>query len=343
MNPGNSILIVGPAWVGDMVMAQSLFIRLRQQDPNCRIDVLAPSWSLPLLARMPEVHRAIELSLTHGQLGLMSRRRLGHSLRKEAYDRAIVLPRSFKAALIPWFARARQRSGFLGEMRFGLLNDIRPLDKSTLTQTVQRFVALGEPTDATQPPATPAPQLQLDLQNQRRLLEHFSLAAEAPLLALLPGAEYGPAKQWPAAHYAQLAERLANRGWRVVIIGSQKDRETGESICRQSRAEILNLCGQTELVDAIDLIAACDAVVTNDSGLMHIAAAVNTPLLALYGSSSPAYTPPLSQQAAIGYLALSCSPCFKRECPLGHTRCLTELKVSDVIERFDELLGKREV
>lgn len=343
MNQGNAILIVGPAWVGDMVMAQSLFIRLRQQDPNCRIDVLAPSWSLPLLARMPEVHRAIELPLGHGKLGLMSRRRLGRSLRKEAYDRAIVLPRSFKAALIPWFAKAKQRSGFLGEMRFGLLNDIRPLDKSILTQTVQRFVALGVPANAAQPPTIPVPQLQVDPQNQRRLVERFSLTGEGLLLALLPGAEYGPAKQWPATHYAQLAENLSDRGWRVLIIGSQKDHETAESISRQSRAEILNLCGQTELVDAIDLIAACDAVVTNDSGLMHIAAAVNTPLLALYGSSTPAYTPPLSEQAAICYLALSCSPCFKRQCPLGHTRCLTELKVSDVMARFDELLGKREV
>ena len=343
MNQGNAILIVGPAWVGDMVMAQSLFIRLRQQDPNCRIDVLAPSWSLPLLARMPEVHRAIELPLGHGKLGLMSRRRLGRSLRKEAYDRAIVLPRSFKAALIPWFAKAKQRSGFLGEMRFGLLNDIRPLDKSILTQTVQRFVALGESANAAQPPTMPVPQLQVDPQNQRRLVARFSLTGEGPLLALLPGAEYGPAKQWPATHYAQLAENLSDRGWRVLIIGSKKDHETAESISRQSRAEILNLCGQTELVDAIDLIAACDAVVTNDSGLMHIAAAVNTPLLALYGSSTPAYTPPLSEQAATCYLALSCSPCFKRQCPLGHTRCLTELKVSDVMARFDELLGKREV
>lgn len=329
------ILIVGPSWVGDMVMAQSLFITLRQQNPEALIDVLAPGWCLPLIARMPEVRRGIEMPVAHGEFGFGKLRRLGHALRTERYDRAIVLPRKFKAALTPWFARIPQRSGFRGEARFGLINDMRALDETLLTQTVQRFVALGLGTAPAGVPPIPQPRLRIDAENRSRILTALGLNSSPPAIAFMPGAEYGPAKQWPAASYARLAVRLRERGYQVWVLGSAKETALGEMIAQESAGAALNLCGRTALVDTVDLLSACHAAVTNDSGLMHVAAAVDIPFVAIYGSSTPDYTPPLSGRAEILYLRLECSPCFERSCPLVHTNCLRQIGV----ERVLELLG----
>ena len=331
-------LVAGPAWVGDMVMAQSLFISLRQQYPDAEIDVLAPAWSVPLLERMPEVHEAITVPVGHGEFGLAARWRLGRALRARRYNHALVLPRSFKSALIPFFSGARVRTGYRGEMRYGLLNDIRPLDKSRLTQTVQRFVALGQPADAALPPAVPQPKLRVDEGNQQRLLLSLGLELERPVIGFMPGAEYGPAKQWPLAHYAELAGMLVERGFQIWLLGSAKDREAAALIAA-GLGQVHNLCGRTELVDAVDLIALSRAVVSNDSGLMHVAAAVGTPLVALYGSSTPDYTPPLTDQAEVLYLGLDCSPCFKRDCPLGHTQCLTRIDAGQALAALQRLLS----
>ena len=325
------ILVVGPAWVGDMVMAQSLFITLKQQDPSCIIDVVAPAWSVPLLQRMPEVNEAIELPVTHKQLKLLTRYRLGKKLRANKYDRAIVTPRSFKSALVPFFARAVQRTGYRGEMRYGLLNDIRPLDKSALTQTVQRQVALALPAKSHLPPATPYPILKIDKENQQRLVEKLSLKTDKPVIGLMPGAEYGPAKQWPVEYYAELAKKLVANGKYVWVFGSEKEVPIGQTIARTNNG-ILNLCGKTTLVDVVDLIALSETVVSNDSGLMHVACATGRDVIAIYGSTDPTYTPPLSDNVQILYKGLSCSPCFKRECPLGHTNCLIEITDDLVIE-----------
>ncbi|MEW5838901.1 MAG: lipopolysaccharide heptosyltransferase II [Pseudomonadota bacterium] len=322
-----SVLVVGPSWVGDMVMAHSLLQTLKQAQPQAQIDVLAPGWSLSLLARMPEVRAGIEMPLKHGELGLAARWRLGRSLRG-CYDQAIVLPGSLKSALVPFFAGIRQRTAFLGEQRYGLINDVRPLDKKALPMTVQRFVALAHRHDDNDapPPTCPRPRLLVDRANQQRLIAGLGLNLDRPAVALMPGAEYGPAKQWPLEHFASLARTLAARGKQVWILGSAKDKTAGESIAQQaSSAAVRNLCGQTELVDTVDLLALCAAAVSNDSGLMHIAAAVDTPVVALYGSSTPAHTPPLSDKAQVVYLALDCSPCFQRVCPLGHTHCLSEI------------------
>jgi len=331
-------LIAGPAWVGDMVMAQSLFISIRQCVPDAVIDVLAPAWSVPLLARMPEVHEAITVPVGHGEFGLAARWSIGRVLRARRYDHAIVLPRSLKSALVPFFSGARVRTGYRGEMRYGLLNDIRPLDKSLLTQTVQRFVALGRPADAPMPPTIPEPKLSVDPGNQQRLLRALGLDPERSAIGFMPGAEYGPAKQWPLDHYAELAGALVAEGFQVWLLGSSKDREAAEQIAGGSE-RIYNLCGRTELVDAVDLIALCDAVVSNDSGLMHVAAAVGTPLVALYGSSTPDYTPPLTDRAEVLYLGLDCSPCFKRNCPLGHINCLENIGAEQVMTALQRLLA----
>ncbi|MBM4181927.1 MAG: lipopolysaccharide heptosyltransferase II [Betaproteobacteria bacterium] len=324
------ILVAGPSWVGDMVMAQSLFMTLKAAGP-CAIDVLAPPWSLPLLERMPEVRRGIALPLGHGELGLAARWRVGRELARTGYDQAILLPNSLKSALVPCFAGIPRRTGFRGEMRYGLLNDLRLLDKSRLPMTVQRFVSLGLPPRAPVPEESPRPRLRADAGNTARLLSRLGLDGDRPAIAFMPGAEYGPAKQWPLAHYAALAQTLAGNGYQIWVLGSAKDAEAGEEIRRLAGAGVFNLCGATALADAVDLLAASHAAVTNDSGLMHVAAALDKPLVALFGSSTPDHTPPLSERAAILYLRLSCSPCFERQCPLGHTRCLTDIGPDQVL------------
>ena len=325
-------LIVGPSWVGDMVMAQALFMTLKQQFPDCEIDVVAPEWSLPVLRRMPEVRGGIALPVAHGRFGLRERFRLGRSLRSNGYSRAIVLPRSWKSALVPLFAGVPVRTGYRGEMRFGLLNDIRRLDKTVLRQTVQRYVALGFDTETAAAPAVPLPRLETSRRNTERLIGALELDLSRPVVCMMPGAEYGPAKQWPVVYYARLAAKLAANGFTVWVLGSAKESALGESITAGLGDAGSNLCGRTELVDVVDLLALAAQVVTNDSGLMHIAAAVGSRLNVIYGSSTPDYTPPLAPGASLNifYMALPCSPCFKRVCPLGHTNCLNGIDVETV-------------
>lgn len=322
------ILVAGPAWVGDMVMAQSLFMTLKQRSHPVEIDVLAPAWSNPILQRMPEVRSAINLPVKHGELGLIQRYKLGKSLRDKHYDQAIITPRSYKAALVPFFAKARKRTGYRGEMRYGVINDIHVLDKNILKQTVQRYVALGLEDNIHQAPAIPFPKLTVDKNNLQRLLTDFKLNLDKTVIALLPGAEYGEAKRWPIEYYSELASKLEQHGFQVWILGSKKDYKAAERIAKEN--SVINLCGKTKLEDTIDLLSVCKSAVTNDSGLMHIAAAVDIPLVAIYGSSTPDYTPPLTNKAKIQYLALECSPCFKRECPLDHTNCLKNITVDEV-------------
>lgn len=334
-NPMRKILVVGPSWVGDMVMAQSLFMTLKRGG-ECAIDVLAPAWSLPILARMPEVRRGVVMPLGHGEFGLAARWKLGRALAAEAYDQAIVLPGSLKSALAPLFAGIARRTGFRGEMRYGLLNDLRTLDELALPMTVQRFVALGRPAGAPLPEPFPYPRLHADPDNQTDLRQRLGLAADRPAVAFMPGAEYGPAKQWPLPHFAALGRELTGRGYQVWVMGGPKDHEAAETIAADNPG-VHNLAGRTQLGDAVDLLALAAAAVSNDSGLMHVAAALDVPLVAIYGSSSPEHTPPLSQKVAIRSLRLECSPCFERTCPLGHTRCLVDITPASVVHALDTL------
>jgi lipopolysaccharide heptosyltransferase II len=336
------VLVIGPSWVGDMVMAQSLLITLREDQRVGAIDVLAPAWSAPLIRRMPQVRAAIELPVTHGELALRRRWSLGRELHARRYGRALVLPRSFKSALVPFFARIPERVGYRGEMRYGLLTQVRALDEHLLTQTVQRFVALGLAPGAALPPAVPEPRLAVDPDHQRRLLAQLGLAPAPGLLGMMPGAEYGPAKCWPIERYAELAARITAAGRPLWIFGSDKDAASGAQIAAACASGAVNLCGKTQLEDVVDLLALTSAVVTNDSGLMHVAAAVGTHVIAIYGSSTPHYTPPLTARATVLYRGLSCSPCFARECPLGHFRCMLDIEVDEVaaaVERAGALAG----
>jgi heptosyltransferase-2 len=329
----SSILVIGPAWVGDMVMAQSLFRLLQAREPGVALDVVGPAWSLPLVARMPEVREGIALEAGHGELALGARRRLGLALRSRGYDRAIVLPRSFKSALVPWFAGIPVRTGFRAELRGWLLNDQRKLDRQVLDQTVKRFLALGLPPGAPIP-VPPEPRLTVDAANRDALLASHDLGRR-PAVALLPGAAYGPAKQWPLEHFRTLAGELVAAGREVWVLGSAGERPLGEAIAAGHPA-VRNLCGSTRLTDTVDLLSAAGAAVTNDSGLMHVAAASGTTVVALYGSTSPGFTPPLTARRQILYLGLECSPCFERQCPLGHLRCLREISPARVLEAIPD-------
>jgi len=337
------ILIVGPAWIGDMVMAQSLFKLLKRQHPKAELHLLASAWTRELLTCMPEVDVVIDMPLGHGKFGWAERKALGRQLLAEGYDQAIILPNSWKSALIPWFARIPRRTGWLGELRYGLLSDWRRLDKRAYPLMVERYAALAFPKDTQLPSPLPYPQLQQDEALITPLLGKLNLRLEQPLLIFCPGAEYGPAKRWPEAHYAAVAEQKIAAGWQVWLLGSAKDQPVAEAIRAllpvEARARAHNLAGVTSLGEAIALMSCADAVLTNDSGLMHIAAALQRPLVVVYGSTSPAFTPPLAPRVRIVSTQIDCSPCFERECPKGHLRCLRDLAPSLVLAALEDLLA----
>lgn len=338
-HPVEKVLIIGPAWIGDMVMAQSLFKLLKHDRPQVLIDVLAPAWTFPLLSRMPEVNQAIEMPLTHGELNLRVRYQLAKMLKKNKYQQAIVLPNSFKSALIPWLANIPKRTGFKREGRTLLLNDARRLDKQRYPLMIDQFMALGRD-QATAPVIVDfLPSFAVSSEAQTSVLQKMQLhQGGKPILALCPGAEFGPAKRWPAEYYATVANEKLAEGWQVWLFGSAKDKLITDDIMRLTEQRCVNLAGRTSLGDSIDLLSVVNVVVTNDSGLMHIAAALNKPLIALYGPTSPSFTPPLSSSAAILSTHLDCQPCFARVCPLKHHRCMRELLPEQVID----ILSKRE-
>lgn len=324
-NMSKKILIISPSWIGDCVMTQPLFRRLLKLYPGSVIDVFAPKWSMAVFERMPEVSRIIENPFGHGKLELKKRWKVGRELGKQGYDQVIVLPGSLKSALIAAATGIRQRTGYVGESRYLLLNDIRKLNKDYLPLMVDRYTSLAYPRQEAFNGYSDNPQFQIDPENQQAALAEHGLNTDQPVLAFCPGAEYGPAKRWPPKHFAELARRYAEEGWQIWIFGSQKDFDIAEEINALCGGICINLCGKTSLSEAIDLLACADTVICNDSGLMHLAAALGCKLLAIYGSSSPDHTPPLSDKAQVVSLNLTCSPCFKRECPLGHTDCLNNL------------------
>jgi len=333
------ILIVTPNWIGDCVAAQPLFMRLATRRPDVVIDALAPAWVAPALQAMPEIRKVIPNPFGHGAFDPIGRWKLARSLAGQ-YDEAYVLPNSWKSALIPLFAGIPVRTGFIGEARYGLINRAHRLDKQALPLQVERYAQLAEAPGAALERPLPNPLLRRDAAAVAATLAKHGLAAEPKPVVFCPGAEYGPAKRWPERHFAELARRLKAEGNPVWILGSKKDAPVADEIVRLSGGAALNLCGSTSLADAIDLIAHARFVVTNDSGLMHVAAALGTPLVALFGSTSANYTPPLSDRAAVIWLKLPCSPCFKRECPLGHLDCLNKITPEMVEAQARDLLAQ---
>ncbi|MEX0617861.1 MAG: lipopolysaccharide heptosyltransferase II [Pseudohongiellaceae bacterium] len=341
-NSETQVLVVGPSWVGDMVMAQSLFKVLKAGQPMLKVSVLAPEWSRPLLDRMPEVEASINFPLRHGELNLSRRRLIARQVRSHGFAQAIVLPNSFKSALLPLLAGIPLRTGWRGEFRRLLLNDCRRLDPQRYPLMVQRFVALGLPPESPLPTEIPAPALSRHADSINSTLGQLGARRSERLLAICPGAEYGEAKQWPAFHFSELCKLATATGWRVLIVGSPNDAgiagQIMDGLPASAREHCDNLAGRTSLRQAIDILSIASAVVSNDSGLMHIAAALGGPVVAIYGSTSADFTPPLSKRVKSVFKVMDCRPCFQRRCPLGHLRCLKDLEAEEVFTALCDLV-----
>jgi len=304
-------------------MAQPLLSRLRAKHPGARIEMLAPPWVAPVARRMPEVDEVIEADLRHGELQLGDRWRLGRSLRERGYGEAYVLPNTMKSALAPSFARIPLRVGYLGESRVGLLNRIHKAKRDREPMPLH-YARLAEEPGIEPDLPLPSPSLSFSMEKIKATASKFGI--QRGYVVLCPGAEYGPAKRWP--YFGELAKKLDGE---IVLLGSLSDKKEAEKIPGR------NLVGQTTLDEAIDLLAGASAVISNDSGLMHVAAALGRPLLALFGSSSPEHTPPLSPLARVLWLKPECSPCFERVCPLGHFKCMRDLSVERVLADLKSL------
>ncbi len=321
------LLVVAPSWVGDAILSEPLVARLRARPGGPGIDVLAPSWCAPVYARMAGVGRIVDSALGHGRVDWARRRALARDLSRQGYSQALVLPNSFKSALVPWLAQIPRRTGYRGEMRWGIVNDLRRLDRGAMPRLVERYAALAAETGDPTIPAT-APALIADPANRAAAVRALNLRVGGGIAILCPGAEFGPAKRWPPEYFADLARKFLGDGLEVWLLGSPNDRPATDAVLAaagDAGGAIRDLSGRTDLGTAIDLLSLASIVVSNDSGLMHAAAAVGAPLVALFGSSSPVYTPPMSAVAKVARIEIACSPCFKRECPLGHFKCMRDL------------------
>ena len=334
-------LIVAPNWIGDAVMAQPLLALLKAHEPKRPLDWLAAPHILPVGAAMAQIDRLIEAPQRHGQLQLGARWTLGRKLGHAGYDRAYILPNSAKSALIPWFAGIRERVGYRGESRSALLTH-SPDSVARRVPMVEHYARLARALGSPAPAAIPQPVLLADPTRAAAVRAQLQIPP-GPLVVLAPGAEYGPAKRWPARHFAALADRLSE-SWpqvQVVLIGSMNERPIATEITTMSAGPVRNLCGETALADAFALLADADGVVSNDSGLMHVTAAFGRPQAAVFGSSDPRHTPPGSARAQVLWLQLDCSPCFARECPLGHTACLTQIAPETVFEALSHAMARQ--
>jgi len=319
-------LVIAPQWIGDAVMTEPLLRRLAARGE--RITVGALPWVAPVYRAMPQVNDVIEFPFAHGGLQFRARRHIAQQLQGQ-FDAAYVLPNSLKSALLPFLASIPKRIGYLGEARIGLLTH-RLKNPKNKPPMVAFYSALSGDAGI----EADRPQLHIPAEQIDPTLTGLGLA-RGGYAVFAPGSEYGPAKRWPAAHYAALAARL---NMPVALLGSGKEADLCSEIAKAAK-NCLNLAGKTSLTQAIHALAASKIMVSNDSGLMHVAAALGVPQVAVFGSSSPLHTPPLSDKAVVLWLKndaayqppLDCAPCFERVCPLGHTRCLNDISAERVL------------
>lgn len=338
----HKILVISPNWVGDAIMAQPLLSVLKESYPNSLIDVLAPKWVSPVWQAMREVNEVIATNLKHGQLQLGERWKIAKQLKETHYDEAYVLPNSLKFALIPWFAGIVRRVGYLGEKRYGLLNVIHRDEKDHPRAMVPFYAALANEPKADVPLVEnlPRPHMYVLPEALDALKRKLAINWSKRIVAFAPGAEFGVAKRWPTNHFIDLAKMIVKdySDVLIVLMGSANDQTACLPIAKEV-PEIVNLAGQTTLSEAITLLSQVDLLVTNDSGLMHVASAFDKPVVAIYGSTDYTHTPPTSPLAEIVSLDLPCAPCQKRQCPLGHHNCMQQLNASLVFKAVQKHLG----
>ena len=325
-------LVIAPQWIGDAVMTEPLLRRLHARGE--RLTVGALPWVAPVYRAMPQVAEVIEFPFAHGGLQFKARRSIAKRIEGQ-FDKAYVLPNSLKSALLPFLASIPERIGYLGEARVGLLTH-RLKNPKNKPPMVAFYSALSGETGL----EGDRPQLRIDAADIASTLNALGLR-QGGYVVFAPGAEFGSAKRWPATHFSELAARL---DLPVVLLGSGKEAALCDEIAAPVNAaqagKCLNLAGKTALPQALALIAASASTVSNDSGLMHVASALGVPQVASFGSSSPLHTPPLSDKASVLWLKtdpayqppLDCAPCFERECPLGHTRCLNDIGAERVLD-----------
>lgn len=350
------VLLIAPQWIGDAVMAQPLVALLAARGEQ--ITALGLPGIVPVLRAMPGVADVIETPFAHGKLDLSQRRQIAAQLRGQGFERAYILGNNVKSRLVPWMARIPRRIGHAGEARGLLLTDIaesaslqnkpklsEPMalspvscripreDHPTRPDMRQQYAALARLETGV---PVPEPTLSVPAQTATDARQQFGLPPR--WIALCPGAEYGPAKQWPVAHYAALAVLAQQAGYGVAVLGAPRDADAGKAIADQVPGT-LNLCGATQLTEAIALLASSSGVVSNDSGLMHVAAALERPTVGIYGSTDPRHTPPAAHRSATLWLKLDCSPCFQRTCPLGHLNCLRQIAPGSVWAKLAALMS----
>lgn len=337
-------LIISPNWIGDAVMAQPLLRLLHERHPERPIDVLAPAWVAPVWRAMHEVDTVLEAPFRHGALQLGERRQYARMLRERGYADAYVLPNTLKFALIPWLAGIPRRVGYKGEMRYGLLNVIHHDNPDAPRPMVSFYAALAEEPrkDVPPPSALPRPALSVAEERMAQVLSRVGLRMDKRLIVFAPGAEFGSAKRWPTAHFAELARTIqqTHGDVQIALLGSGKDKDVCDEILALAPG-VRNLAGVTALDEAVAVIARADAVVSNDSGLLHIASALNRSIIAIYGPTDPNHAPPFSDVCTSLYLALECAPCRERECPLGHHRCMREISAGMVWEPLQAMIKGR--
>lgn len=326
------ILVIAPHWIGDAVMSLPLITLIHTKFPNSSIDVLCTPWVGSIYRASPAVETIVERDFQHGALQWSLRRSTARELKKQAYDMAFVLPNSMKSALIPWLAGIPTRIGYQGEYRFGLINVSLPNpSRQARTPMMEHYAKLlgGALDQISNPQNLPSPKLSIDSTLTQWARGRIEEIGGVPLYVFAPGAEYGSAKRWPTSHFAQLANQIleGNPDAKIIILGSRADHVLGQEIVQSTNLSdrIHNWCGAIRLDQSMALIAQSTCLISNDSGLMHIGAALSIPQIAIFGSSNPKHTPPLSPKAQIIWLGLDCSPCYQRTCPLGHLNCLNQI------------------
>ena len=335
MSSKEKFLIIAPSWIGDLIISQSLLKYLKKEYPNCQIDMIVRPELTNLAKMMPEVKNIYPLDIKHKEFGLIKRHILAKEIKKHLYSTSIILPNSFKSAIIPWLANIPVRIGYNRELRLFLLNKKYSLIKHK-DSMVNRYLKLadGSYSDVIRP------SLLINGDSSKLISRKYLINNSKKNIVLCPEAEYGSAKRWPINKWMQLANFYKEKDYNVYFLGKNKSLEAKyQNILKKD--SIISLLGKTSLEEAAYILSIVDLVVTNDSGLMHIAASVNTNLISIFGSSSPFYTPPLmkDQFGEVIYKALTCSPCFKRECPLQHLNCLNNISSEEILDKSSKYLN----